>query len=755
MTPLADDAKAAAFSSTLCAAAMIAHQVAAKASRDAFFLSSFEVTLLPRMVVVSAILSVAVVLLSARAMTVMTPGRVVPRAFVASALLLLSEWAMLVRFHQAGTIVFYLHTIVFGSVLTSGFWSMVNERFDPHTAKQIVGRIASGGTLGALIGGISAERIGANLDLSVVLPFLAVLHLFCAWVVRDLRGGGGPVRRRPLARGSVDSGLSVLAGSPYLRSMAMLVALSTAAAALLDYLFKAEATHAFASGEELVRFFAALYASTGLISFVVQTALSARALEKLGLGRTVALLPISCGLGSLLAIPLPGLFPLAVTRGTESLLRTSLYRSAYELLYTPVAPSKKRATKSIIDVLCDRFGDVAGGALVAVVLAVAAPEASRVWLLVLAGLLSIAAVAVAMRLQKGYVETLAASLVEMGSNLKAPGPRVSEVGRVVQFTEMMLFDREQGAFLSADPDTLLTGTGLTAELSPTHTIAVPASSLILGDAERAAMLDSGDPVRIRFSLTQGRLTDELVPRAVRLLALNDVMVDAILALSKVVDREVDRLVTFLLDPDEDFAVRRRLPRVLAHSTVARALDGLTSGLGDRRFEVRFQCGRALARMAPGPRAVDRERILSAVAREVAVDRGVWESHRLLDAIPADESNVFEDALLEDRASRSMQHVFTMLSLVLGQEALEVAYRGLFTDDPTLRGTSLEYLASVIPEPIRLKLWPFLDAGPVALVRPRQEVLEDLMRSRGSIMLKLEELQGLEREDRAVGDRNKG
>ena len=92
----------------------------------------------------------------------------------------------------------------------------------------------------------------------------------------------------------------------------------------------------------------------------------------------------------------------------------------------------------------------------------------------------------------------------------------------------------------------------------------------------------------------------------------------------------------------------------------------------------------------------------------------------------------------------MQHVFTTLSLVLKKEPLLVAYRGLFTDDQTLRGTSLEYLASVIPEPIRVKLWPFLNATETPPERSREEILRDLMRSRGSIMLKLEELEAIKR-----------
>ena len=64
--------------------------------------------------------------------------------------------------------------------------------------------------------------------------------------------------------------------------------------------------------------------------------------------------------------------------------------------------------------------------------------------------------------------------------------------------------------------------------------------------------------------------------------------------------------------------------------------------------------------------------------------------------------------LRKRANRSLEHVFTILSLALPEEPLRVAFRGLHTDDKTLRGTALEYLESILPKPIRQSLWPFLE-----------------------------------------------
>ena len=42
----------------------------------------------------------------------------------------------------------------------------------------------------------------------------------------------------------------------------------------------------------------------------------------------------------------------------------------------------------------------------------------------------------------------------------------------------------------------------------------------------------------------------------------------------------------------------------------------------------------------------------------------------------EDSNVFVDEFVKDRASRSLAHVFTLLSLVFPSEALQIAFRGL-------------------------------------------------------------------------------
>ena len=57
-----------------------------------------------------------------------------------------------------------------------------------------------------------------------------------------------------------------------------------------------------------------------------------------------------------------------------------------------------------------------------------------------------------------------------------------------------------------------------------------------------------------------------------------------------------------------------------------------------------------------------------------------------------------------KANRSLEHVFTMLSLWLDADALQLAFHAVYSRDRNLRGTALEYLENVLPDEIRLNLW---------------------------------------------------
>jgi hypothetical protein len=106
-----------------------------------------------------------------------------------------------------------------------------------------------------------------------------------------------------------------------------------------------------------------------------------------------------------------------------------------------------------------------------------------------------------------------------------------------------------------------------------------------------------------------------------------------------------------------------------------------------------------------------------------------------------------DELLRDRASRSLEHVFAMLALIVPSQPLAIAFRGLHTDDVMLRGTALEWLESALPPAVRERLWPFLETerrAARAAPRVAGAVLRELLQSDASIAANLRALRARER-----------
>ena len=210
---------------------------------------------------------------------------------------------------------------------------------------------------------------------------------------------------------------------------------------------------------------------------------------------------------------------------------------------------------------------------------------------------------------------------------------------------------------------------------------------------------------------------------------------ALVALQKVAEERIGELTDALLDPNQDDVVRRRLARVFAVAVSQRAADGLMLALDDARFDIRFQAARSLAAIInSNPRVhVSATRVYDVVLAEVAVGRPVWESRRLLDGFV---SGSMLDEFVRDRAGQSLAHVFTLLSLVLPRQPLQIAFRSLNTGDTQLRGTALEYLENVLPAPIRQGLWPYLVPSRAAhRAQPHDKTIASLLRSSESMTIR--------------------
>jgi len=686
----------------MTATALIAQQVGANAIRDGLFLSVFPVQSLPYFMAGAAVLAILAAQVSGRLLTRLGPVRVTPILFASSAVLFLVEWVLLGWQPPAAAVLLYLHSSVVGAIVISSFWSLLNERFDAHSAKPLMARVAGAATLGGLIGGVSAERVAALFPQGALLPMLGLVGVVCVAGGVAI-GKDAPARRTAASEEEPDlgGGWTYIQKQPLLRNLAIVIGLAAMLAALVDYLLKAEAVAYFGKGQPLVRFFGLFYSGTALSAVLIQALFGRVALSRLGLGGSVAshsaIVAAASVLGFVLPLPWRGILP----RGLDVVARSSVFRTGYELLYTPLAEATKRSAKSVIDVACDCAGKGAGAMLILLLVGVA-PLHSFVIVNGAAAVIAFCEFFVARRLHAEYVAALAGGLRRQSGDLdQAVNYSMTDFTVVGTMTGL-----DRAAILEALKPS-----------EPARTSAEPPADPVVA---AIAELRSGDAMRIRAALRDLPRDPLVIGSLVPLLARDDVLRGVVSALGGFGARAAGEMVSALLDPNTPHVVRRRLPLALKScpSTIAR--DGLLAALDLPDFEVKLRCGRALLALT--------------------------DTHpELAEPFPAALKLVERDLSGSGGDPRRVrEHIFNLLALALEREPVRIAAKAFATDDAYVRGTALEYLETVLSAQLFTALQPLIETpqppAPTARRRAAADVRADLIRAGMTMNIRLDDVR---------------
>ena len=691
----------------LGSAVLSALTVTGKTARDALFCAYFPATELPKTMVAGAALSALLALLATRAFRRRSPGSILPPLLLLNALGFMVEHAAFEASPRTVAMVLYLHVSAVTGLVASAFWSVVNERFDPHALRRAISSIGLGGTIGGFVGGLTAERLAHWAGARESLLELACLNVIGALSMRGLRSP------EPVQRPTQASAPAPFA-STYLREIALFVGLTALTSSVIDFAFKADAMLRYTTPETLMQFFALFYTGTSLLSFFVQGIVTPRLLNRAGLGVGLGVLPSALGLSGVLALAVPGLWTQGLLRAADGALVGSLYRSAYEPLYTPIAAERKRSLKALIDVLVNRAGD-ALGSLLSWALVILSPAAAGRGANTLVAIVALSTLLLSRRLRRGYIAELAASLRSGALVLDEEGVQ-DRTTRLTLSQTLTDLNRErllrEIAMLRGQADSVSPPLPGSPRSLPPLPSTARAGTVGAFDPERgsrvsAALADlcSGDPERLQRGLEAA--APELTAFVLPLLGRDDVGAQAMKVLSSFGTRVVGQLADALHDTARSSpSVRRRLVRVIATTQSAWSAAALGVALEDSDFDVRRQVVRGLEDIATHGVHVPIERpvALAAVARELGA--------------PAEVSNA-------DR----IEHVLRLLGLVFDREAFRLARGALDSADLKLRGTALEYLDNVLPSGIKATLFALIpEPSAPKSERINQELIDELRRS---------------------------
>jgi AAA family ATP:ADP antiporter len=261
--------------------------------------------------------------------------------------------------------IFFVWLSVFNLFVVSVFWSFMADLYRDEQAKRLFAIIATGGTIGAITGPLLTtllvQTIGASsmLLLSAGLLGLSVISIFRLIAWQQVQPGSEErqqIHEKPLG-GTILDGVRLALSSPYLLGICLLVLLFTLLSTFLYFQQAQIVKDAFSSSDTRTAIFATIDLGVNVLTLFLQTFVTSRLVKRVGLGITLALIPLLLGFGFILLGLYPTLPMLIVVQIMRRAGNYAIMRPAREMLYVVLSREEKYKAKNFIDTVVYRGGD--------------------------------------------------------------------------------------------------------------------------------------------------------------------------------------------------------------------------------------------------------------------------------------------------------------------------------------------------------------------------------------------------------------
>jgi len=313
--------------------------------------------------------------------------------------------------------VLYIWVKAFGVLGATQIWTLANYILTTREAKRVFGMVGGGAVAGGIFAGFVSKTMAKRFGTESLLLAMAVLVFICAGLVilvwrssrvqvddsQETAAGSDKTAPRNLLES-----LRLLFSSPYLRSIAVVICISSLITTLTKWQFLAIAQQFLVKKDVMAIFFGDFYFYAGILGLLFQLLLTARVLRRFQIGTALFVLPVIVLLGSAGLLALGTLGAAVALMGSDQILRYSLDKSTTELLYLPIATRIKLQVKWLIDTVIWRLGDGLSGLIVLIFatwLHLPARQMSWIVLLLVSGWLVAVSVA-----RRQYVSTLKESI---------------------------------------------------------------------------------------------------------------------------------------------------------------------------------------------------------------------------------------------------------------------------------------------------------------------------------------------------------
>jgi AAA family ATP:ADP antiporter len=264
---------------------------------------------------------------------------------------------------------FYVWISVFSLFHISVFWSLMADVFSKGQAPRLFALIASGASIGTLFGSsiplFLATIVGAQnlmlLAAAILVATLPTLAYLQRLKVTELgnQNVGADLNERQSIGGNPFAGFTLFLKNPYLLGIGAFILLYTSVGSFVYFELK-NLLEVF-SRDERTSIWAGINTSINVIAIATAWFATGRITTRLGLAKTLALIPFLVAIGLMLVAVNP---VVAAIIAAQILLKGGNYsitRPGREMLFTVVDRETRFKAKPVIDIVVYRGGDTLTG----------------------------------------------------------------------------------------------------------------------------------------------------------------------------------------------------------------------------------------------------------------------------------------------------------------------------------------------------------------------------------------------------------
>ncbi len=262
--------------------------------------------------------------------------------------------------------VFFVWTSVFNLFALSLFWGVIADLFEREQGLRLFGLVGGGGTLGAMAGSFTTASLAERVGVAPLVLVSAVLLELAVQLVRRLVGLFGDreastaAPEQALEEGGIVRWLPSLLANPYLLAIVgyMLLFTFTSTSAYFEQARIVQS--AIGTNAARTALFARMDLVVNILSFALQSLLVGPLLRRLGIGLTLAILPLLSRVGFVLLGVAPTLAVIVCFQVVRRAADYGIAKPSREVLFTTVRRHDKYKAKSFIDTFVYRAGDAIG-----------------------------------------------------------------------------------------------------------------------------------------------------------------------------------------------------------------------------------------------------------------------------------------------------------------------------------------------------------------------------------------------------------